>query len=143
MVRSLGADEVIDYTVAEPIDSGRTYDLIVNIGGTHSLGALRRTLDPKGTLAAIGGSQHGGLLGPGSVGIRGALISPFIGQRLRSVAGKPNAADLEALATMIEKGELTPVIDRVFPLDQTPDAMRYLEAGHPRGKIVVAVAGDR
>jgi NADPH:quinone reductase-like Zn-dependent oxidoreductase len=142
LVRSLGAEEVIDYTVDDPIDAGRTYDLVVNIGGTHSLGALRRTLNRQGTLAAVGGSQHGGLLGPGSVGTRGALISPFVGPRLRSVAGKANGADLETLATMIEEGELTPVIDRIFPLDQTPDAMRYLEEGHPRGKIVVTVAGD-
>lgn len=140
LVRSLGADEVIDYTVDDPIDAGRTYDLIVNIGGTHSLGALRRTLNRHGTLAAVGGSRHGGLLGPGSVGIRGVLISPFVGQRLRSVSDKPNSTDLETLATMIEEGELTPVIDRTYPLSQTPEAMRYLEDGHPKGKIVVTVA---
>lgn len=140
LVQSLGADEVIDYTVEDPIDAGRTYDLIVNIGGTHSLGQLRRTLNRRGTLAAVGGSQHGGLLGPGSVGIRGALVSPFVGQRLRSVSDKPNSPDLETLATMIDKGEVTPVIDRTYPLSQTPEAMRYLETGHPKGKIVVTVA---
>jgi len=140
LVRSLGADEVIDYTVDDPIDAGRTYDLVVSIGGTHSLGELRRTLNSQGTLAAVGGSQHGGLLGPGSVGIRGALISPFVGQRLRSVSDKPNGPDLETLATMIEEGELTPVIDRAYPLSKTPEAMRYLEDGRPKGKIVVTVA---
>jgi NADPH:quinone reductase-like Zn-dependent oxidoreductase len=140
LVRSLGADEVIDYTVADPIDSGRTYDLVVNIGGTHSLRALRRTLNRRGTLAAVGGSQHGGLLGPGSVGVRGVLVSPFVSQRMRSVADKPNHADLETLAQMIQEGTVTPVIDRTYPLSQTPDAMRYLETGHPRGKVVVTVA---
>ena len=74
--------------------------------------------------------------------MRGALISPFVGQRLRPVAKKPNGADLETLATMIEEGELTPVIDRVFPLREIPGAIRYLEEGHPRGKVVVTVAGD-
>ena len=103
------------------------------------MGALRRTLAGRGTLAAVGGSQHGGLLGPGSVGIRGVLISPFVGQRLRSVVGKPNGPDLGTLATMIEEGKLTPVIDRTYPLSQTPDAMRYLEEGHPKGKVVVSI----
>jgi NADPH:quinone reductase-like Zn-dependent oxidoreductase len=140
LVRSLGADEVLDYTVDDPIDSGRTYDLVVNIGGTHSLRELRRTLNPQGTLAAVGGSQHGGLLGPGSVGTRGALVSPFVRQRLRSVADKPNRPDLETLATMIEEGELNPVIDRAYPLSQTPEAMHYVETGHPKGKVVVTVA---
>ncbi|MEI6622578.1 MAG: NAD(P)-dependent alcohol dehydrogenase [Actinomycetes bacterium] len=141
LVRSLGANEVIDYTVEDPIDAGRTYDLIVNIGGTHSLGALRRTLNRKGTLAAVGGSQHGGLLGPGSIGTRGAVISPFVGQRLRSVGSHSNGPDLQTLATMIENGELSPVIDRIYPLSQTPEALRYLEDGHPKGKVVVTVAG--
>ncbi len=140
LVRSLGADEVIDYTVDDPIDAGRTYDLVVNIGGTHSLGKLRRTLNRQGTLAAVGGSQHGGLLGPGSIGTRGVLVSPFVGQRLRSVGSHSNGPDLETLATMIEKGELIPVIDRTYPLSQTPEAMRYLEDGHPKGKVVVTVA---
>lgn len=141
LVQSLGADEVIDYTVEDPIDAGRTYDLVVNIGGTHSLGELRRTINRGGTLAAVGGSQHGGLLGPGSVGTRGALVSPFVRQRLRSVTEKPNRPDLETLATMIEAGEVTPVVDRTYPLSETPEALRYVETGHPKGKVVVTVAG--
>lgn len=139
LVRSLGADEVIDYTQQQAIDAGRTYDLLVNCGGEHSLGALRRTIAARGTLAAVGSSQHGGFLGPGSVGIRGALLSPFVHQRLVSVAGKPNAPDLETLATMVDAGDVTPVIDRIFPLDEVPDAMRHLEEGHPKGKIVITV----
>lgn len=139
LVRSLGADEVIDYTAQDAIDTGKTYDLLVNIGGQDPLRALRRTVAPRGTLAGVGGSQHGGLLGPGSVIIRGAMLSPFVRQRLILVSGKPNAADLETLAGMIEAGEITPVIDRVFPLSETPDAMHYLVEGHPKGKIVVAL----
>jgi NADPH:quinone reductase-like Zn-dependent oxidoreductase len=141
MVSSLGAKEVIDYTVEEAVDSGRTYDLVVNIGGTHSLSALRRTLNHRGTLAVVGGSQRGGLLGPGSVAVRGAMLSPFISQRLVKVEGKVTTADLVTLTHMIESGDVTPVIDRVFDWSETPDAMRYLETGHPKGKIVVTV-GD-
>ena len=143
MVKSLGAVEVIDYTVEDAVDSGRTYDLVVNIGGTHSLSALRRTLSPKGTLAAVGGSQHGGLLGPGSVAVRGALLSPFVPQTVIKVDGKANSADLATLAEMIESGEVSPVIDRVFDWSETPAALRYLEEAHPQGKIVITVGnGD-
>jgi len=137
LVRSLGADEVIDYTAEDVIDSGRTFDLVVNIGGLHSLRALRRTLTPRGTLAGVGGSQRGGLLGPGSVITRGALLSPFVSQRLVSVAGKGNRPDLETLATMIDAGEVTPVIDRTYPLSEVPEAMRYQEEGHPKGNVVI------
>ena len=137
LVRSLGADEVIDYTAEDVIDSGRTFDLVVNIGGLHSLRALRRTLTPRGTLAGVGGSQRGGLLGPGSVMTRGALLSPFVSQRLVSVAGKGNRPDLETLATMIDAGEVTPVIDRTYPLSEVPEAMRYQEEGHPKGNVVI------
>lgn len=140
LVGSLGAEEVIDYSVEEAIDAGRTYDLVVNIGGTHSLSALRRTLTRRGTLASVGGSQRGGLLGPGGSGIRGALLSPFVSQRLVGASGKGNATDLETLAQMIEAGDVGPVIDRTYPLKETPDAMRYLEEGHPKGKVVVTIA---
>jgi NADPH:quinone reductase-like Zn-dependent oxidoreductase len=139
LIRSLGADEVIDYTAEEVIDSGRTFDLIVNIGGLHSLRALRRTLTPRGTLAGVGGSQRGGLLGPGSVMTRGALLSPFVSQRLVSVTGKGNRPDLETLATMIDAGTVTPVIDRAYPNSEVPEAMRFQEEGHPKGKVVIDV----
>ena len=111
----------------------------MNIGGAV-VRCASANAQPQGTLAAVGGSQHGGLLGPGSVGTRGALLSPFVGQRLRSVSDKPNGRHLETLAAMIEEGALTPVIDRTYPLSQTPEAMRHLEDGHPKGKIVVTVA---
>ena len=141
MVRSLGVKEVIDYTAEEAVDAGRTYDLVISIGGTHSLRALRRTVTDRGTLAAVGGSQRGGLLGPGSVAVRGAMLSPFTSQRLVKVEGKVTTADLATLAHMIESGDVTPVIDRIFDWSETPDAMRYLEEGHPKGKIVITV-GD-
>jgi NADPH:quinone reductase-like Zn-dependent oxidoreductase len=141
LVRSLGADEVIDYTAEKYVDAGRTYDVVVNNGGTHSLRSLRRTLTPTGTLAAVGGSQHGGLFGPGAVAMRGKLVSPFVSQRLVAVEGESSEADLATLAAMIEAGDVAPVIDRVYPLGEAPDALRYVEEGHPKGKVVVTV-GD-
>ncbi len=143
LVRSLGAVEVIDYTTATFVDTGRTYDVVVNNGGTHSLRALRRTLTPRGTLAAVGGSQHGGLFGPGGVAMRGKVVSPFVSQRLVAVEGETNEADLATLAAMIEAGDVTPVIDRVYPLEEAPDALRYVEDGHPKGKVVVTVGDER
>jgi NADPH:quinone reductase-like Zn-dependent oxidoreductase len=142
LVRSLGAADVIDYTEAEAVDAGRTYDVVVANGGIHSLRSLRRTLAPRGTLAAVGGSKHGGLLGPGGVAIRGRLVSPFVSQRLVLVEGESTAADLETLATMVEAGDITPVIDRVFPFEEARAALAYVEDGHPKGKVVVTVAAD-
>jgi NADPH:quinone reductase-like Zn-dependent oxidoreductase len=139
LVRSLGAVEVIDYTAERYVDAGRAYDVVVNNGGTHSLGALRRTLTPKGTLAAVGGSQHGGLFGPGGLAMRGKVVAPFVSQRIVAVEGESNEADLATLASMIEAGDVTPVIDRVYPFGEAPDALRYVEDGHPKGKVVVTV----
>jgi NADPH:quinone reductase-like Zn-dependent oxidoreductase len=139
LVRSLGAAEVIDYTAQRYVDAGTTYDVVVNNGGTHSLRSLRRTLSPHGTLAAVGGSQHGGLFGPGGIAMRGKLVEPFVSQRIVAVEGESNDADLTTLATMIETGDVTPVIDRVYPLAEAPEALRYVEVGHPKGKVVVTV----
>jgi len=139
LVRSLGAHEVIDYTTEKSLNGGRTYDVVVNNGGTHSLRSLRRTLTRDGTLAAVGGSQHGGLFGPGVVAMRSKLLAPFVSQRLVGVEGESTTADLEALAAMIEAENVTPVIDRIYPLEEVPDALRYVEDGHPKGKVVVTV----
>ena len=143
LVRSLGAGEVIDYTAEKVVGTGRTYDVVVNNGGTHSLRSLRRTLTHGGTLAAVGGSQHGGLFGPGGIAMRGKLVGPFVSQRLVAVSGESNEADLATLAAMIEAGEVTPVIDRVYPFSEAPDALRYVEDGHPKGKVVVTVSDKR
>jgi len=143
LVRSLGAAEVIDYTAERFIDAGRTYDVVVNNGGTHSLRSLRRTLTPRGTLAAVGGSQHGGFFGPGAIAMRGKLVAPFVSQRIVAVEGEGNEADLVTLASMIEAGDVTPVVDRVYPLGDAPDALRYVEEGHPMGKVVVTVGDER
>ena len=141
LVRSLGAVEVIDYTAERYVDAGRTYDVVVNNGGTHSLRALRRTVARRGTLAAVGGSQHGGLFGPGGIAMRGKVVSPFVSQRIEAVEGESNAADLATLAVMIEAGDIRPVIDRVYPFGEAPDALRYVEEGHPKGKVVLSLGG--
>jgi NADPH:quinone reductase-like Zn-dependent oxidoreductase len=141
IVRSLGAVEVIDYTTDRYVDADRTYDVTVNNGGTHSLRALRRTLTPKGTLAAVGGSQHGGLFGPGAVAMRGKVVAPFVSQRIVAVEGDSNAADLATLASMIEAGDVMPVIDRSYAFGEAPEALRYVEEGHPKGKVVLSVEG--
>ena len=143
LVRSLGAGEVIDYTAGTFVGAGRTYDVVVNNGGTHSLRSLRSVLNPRGTLAAVGGSQHGGLFGPGAIAMRSKLVSPFVSQRFVAVAGEGNEADLTTLAAMIEAGDVTPVIDRVYPFQEAPDALRYVEDGHPKGKVVVTVGDGR
>jgi NADPH:quinone reductase-like Zn-dependent oxidoreductase len=139
LVRSLGAGEVIDYTAETSVGTGRTYDVVVNNGGTHSLRSLRRMLTRRGTLAAVGGSQQGGLFGPGGIAMRGKLVAPFVSQRIVAVEGDANEADLATLAAMIEAGDVSPVVDRVYPLGEAPDALRYLEDGHPKGKVVVTV----
>ena len=141
LVRSLGAVEVIDYTTDRYVDAGRTYDVIVNNGGTHSLRALRRTLTPKGTLAAVGGSQHGGLFGPGAVAMRGKVVAPFVSQRIVAVEGDSNPADLATLASLIEGGDVMPAIDRTYAFGEAPEALRYVEEGHPKGKVVLFVEG--
>jgi NADPH:quinone reductase-like Zn-dependent oxidoreductase len=138
LVRSLGATDVLDYRTDPVVDTGRTYDVVVNNGGTHSLGALRRTATPKGTIVAVGGSQRGGLFGPGAVEMRSKISRPFVSQRIASVSGDPRASELETLASMIESGDVTPAIDRTYPFTEAPDALRYLEDGHPKGKVVVA-----
>jgi NADPH:quinone reductase-like Zn-dependent oxidoreductase len=139
LVRSLGAVEVIDYSAQKSFNGGRTYDVVVNIGGTHSLRSLRRTITHDGALAAVGGSHHGGLFGPGLVAMQSKLVAPFVPRRLVGVEGESTTADLEALAAMIEAGDMTPVIDRVYPIEDVPEALRYVEDGHPKGKVLVTV----
>ena len=144
LVRSIGADHVVDYTVENFAEGGRRYDLILHVAGNRSLPDLRRALAPRGTLVLVGGgvgrdAGSGGLLGPMRQSLRAVALSPFVGQRLRMFVAKVRGADLAALAELIEAGKVTPVIDRAYPLAETSEALRYLEAGHARGKVVVTV----
>ena len=118
-------------------DGRHRYDLILDIGGTPSLSRLRRALTPTGTVVFVGGENGGTLTGMGRQ-LRGALLSPFLRQRLRLFMAKERAADLERLTTLVEAGTLTPSLESTFPLERVPDAMRRLAAGDVRGKVAIA-----
>jgi NADPH:quinone reductase-like Zn-dependent oxidoreductase len=139
LVRSIGADEVIDYTREDPTDGTRRYDLVLDIAGNRPLSRLRRILTPRGTLVFVGGEGGGNWVGGMDRQLRALLLSPFVGHRLRMLASRQHHSDLQLLAELIESGSVTPVIDRTYPLADVPDAIRYLKEGHARGKIVVRV----
>jgi NADPH:quinone reductase-like Zn-dependent oxidoreductase len=139
MVRSIGADHVIDYTREDFAEGDRRYDLIVDIGGNSSLARLRRALAPKGTLVIAGGEGGGRWLGGTDRQIRAMLLSPFVGQKLGTFVASENHEDLLVLKELIESGKITPVIDKTYPLSEVPEAIRYLAEGHARGKVVISV----
>jgi NADPH:quinone reductase-like Zn-dependent oxidoreductase len=136
LVRSIGADEVIDYTAQ---DITGTYDVIIDTGGNRSLSELRKALVPKGILVLVGGETDGPLLGGFDRTIRAGLLSPFVGQQLRGLISTERAEDFDDLRVLIEAGKIAPVIDRTFALAEAAAAIRHLRDGHPRGKIVLAV----
>jgi NADPH:quinone reductase-like Zn-dependent oxidoreductase len=138
LVTSLGADHVIDYTRVDFANGTARYDVILDIGGTPSLGRLRRALRPRGTAVFVGGENAGSLTGMGRQ-VRGALASPFLRQRLVVLMAKERAADLERLTELIEAGQVSPSLDRSYPLDEAPDAMRLLQKGRVRGKVAITV----
>jgi NADPH:quinone reductase-like Zn-dependent oxidoreductase len=138
LVRSLGADHVIDYTQNDFADGAERYDLILDIGGNASLSRLRRALTRTGTAVIVGGENAGNLTGMRRQ-LRALIVSPFVSQRLTMVTSMQRLGDLEQLAEFLEAGTITPSIDRSFPLGQVPEAMRHLEAGKARGKVVITV----
>jgi NADPH:quinone reductase-like Zn-dependent oxidoreductase len=139
IVRSIGADHVIDYTRDDFAAGEQRYDLILDIGGTSSLSRLRRALTPKGTLVIAGGETDGRWLGGSDRQVRALLLSPFVGQKLGTFVSKENNQDMIVLKELIESGKVTPVIDRTYPLSEVPEAIRYLRNGHARGKVVITV----
>jgi len=139
MVRSLGADHVIDYTREDFTRPKQGYDLIFQLAGTLSPSDCRRALAAKGTLLLSSGESDGRWIGPLDRNVKALLSSPFVSQRLVAFTVKPNTDDLLFLNALIEAGAVTPVIDRSYPLREVPDAIRYLEEGHARGKLVVTV----
>ncbi|MFD0733171.1 NAD(P)-dependent alcohol dehydrogenase, partial [Planotetraspora mira] len=140
LVRSLGADEVIDYTRDEVDRDGPCHDVIIDTAGCRPLSLLRRALTPRGTLVLAGGGHDaGGLLGGYTRQMRAPFVSMFTGQHLRGLASKERAQELEELGRLIDAGAVTPVIDRTYPLAEAPDAIRYLAEGHPAGKIVITL----
>jgi NADPH:quinone reductase-like Zn-dependent oxidoreductase len=138
LVRSIGADEVIDYTRDDFADAGARYDLVLDIAGNRSVSRLRRSLARCGTLVIVGGEGGGSWFGVGRQ-LTALVWSPFVCERMGTLIGKANAEDLVVLTGLIEAGEVTPVIDRTYPLAEVPEALRYLHEGHARGKVVVAV----
>ena len=138
MVRSIGADRVIDYTREDVTRTGPRYDLVLDLAGNRPLSGLRRTLKPGGTLVIVGGSGGPWTMGFGRT-IRATFVSPFVRQQLRPFFSKPNKADLMVLRELIEAGDLTPVIDRTYPLREAADAVAYIGARHTRGKTVITV----
>ena len=139
MVRSIGADHVIDYKHEDFAEGDERYDVILDIGGNSSLSRLRRALTPPGTLVIVGGEGGGKWLGGTDRQIRAMMLSPFVGQKLGTFVNKENHEDMLVLKELVESGEVTPIIDRTYPLAEVPEAIRYLEEGHARGKVVISV----
>jgi NADPH:quinone reductase-like Zn-dependent oxidoreductase len=139
VVRSIGADHVIDYTREDFADGRHHYDLILDIGGNSSLSRLRRALTPHGTLVLVGGEGGGRWLGGLDRQLRALLLSRFVGQKLRWFISREDYQHLMLLKDLIEAGKITPVIDRTYPLVDAPQAIRYLEQGQAIGKIVITV----
>jgi len=138
MVRSIGADHVIDYTKEGITQSERRYDVILDTAGNRSLSELRGALTSEGTLVIVGGSGGRWLMGSGR-SLRAVVVSPFVSQNLRSFISSTNKDDLVVLKELIEEGKITPVVDRAFPLTETADALNHVGARHTRGKTVVTV----
>ncbi|GHJ11382.1 NADPH:quinone reductase [Micromonospora humidisoli] len=140
LVRSLGCAHVIDYTRADFTRGGR-YDVVFDLVGNRSLGALRRALTPTGTLVLSGGGVYrgGSLLGPVRLLARGRLLAPFVRQRIVVLTATPGREHLDALRAYAEAGQLTPAIDRTYPLAEVPRAIAYLEGEHARAKVVVTL----
>jgi NADPH:quinone reductase-like Zn-dependent oxidoreductase len=137
LVRSIGADHVIDYTEEDFTQSGGRYDVILVMGGNHSLSQLKRVLRAGGTIVPVG-TEAGNRWVGGKAWIQAMLLGRLV-RHLRPLASEPNQADLQFLAELIEDAKIIPVIDKTYPLERVPEAMRYLEAGQARGKIIITV----
>ncbi|MFI8341996.1 NAD(P)-dependent alcohol dehydrogenase [Streptomyces sp. NPDC085639] len=137
LVRSLGADEVLDYTQEDPVDGSRRYDVILDIAGNRPISRLRRALTAGGTLAIVGGEGGGKWLGGNERQLGAMLLSPFVGHRLRAHGTLVRSRDLETLTELIEAGAVKPAVDRIYPLAEVPDAMAQLRDGQVRGKLVI------
>jgi NADPH:quinone reductase-like Zn-dependent oxidoreductase len=142
LVRSIGADQVIDYTAEDFTRQARRYDLILGVAGNAKVPDMRRALTPRGTLVVVGGGvgrdPDSGVTVPGMLALMFVALASRLGrQRVSMLVAKIRSDDLELIAKLADEGKLTPVIDRAYSLDDAAEAVRYLEAGHARGKIVV------
>jgi NADPH:quinone reductase-like Zn-dependent oxidoreductase len=139
MVRSIGADEVIDYTKRDFTQGENRYDLIVDTVGSHSLSEYRRVLTPQGTLVMVGSQDKGHWLGAMSALIDVWLTAPFVSQKFTGLMADLDPKDLDILRDLMQSGKVTPVIDRRYTLAEAPEAIRYVELGHSQGKVVITV----
>ena len=139
LVRSIGAEHVIDYTREDFADGARRYDLILDTAGRRSLSHLRRALTPRGTLVIVGGEGGGRLTGGFERQLRAVVLSPFLRHQLRSLTAVERREDLLFLKDLIEAGKMTPVINRTYPLDEAPKALADADEGHGRGKKIITV----
>ena len=139
LVRSLGADHVIDYTRDDFAGTGQHYDLVLDIAGNPGLRRLRSALTPTGTAVIVGGEDGGDLTGGMNRSLRALALSAASKQRFAFFINKERASDLERLTGLIDAGQVMPSIDRTYPLDQVPEAMRQLAAGQVRGKVAITI----
>ena len=139
LVRSLGADHVIDYTQEDFTKGSQRYDLILDNVATRSLADYRRVLTPNGAYIMVGSTEIGHWFGWAVKPLEAWLLSPFTSQKLGMILAELNKDDLATLAALMESGKVTPVIDRTYKLSEAAEALRYLEKGHARGKVVVTV----
>jgi len=139
MVRSIGADQVIDYAQESFTEGGRRYDLILDMVGNRSMSECRRTLNPEGTYVSVGAAQMGDWVGPLTAALK-VLVGSLLGsQKMVPMLTKQTNEDLVVLQELLESGEMTPVIDRQYELSEVPQAIRYLEEGHAQGKVVITM----
>jgi len=142
LVRSIGAHQVIDYTLHDFTQGGsnrdQSYDLILDCIGNHSLSALKRVLNPRGICVGAGGTTDDWMIRPLTRALKAVAISSFGSRKLVGILAKISKEDLAILGDLMQSGKLTPVIDRTYKLSEVPEAIRYLEQGHARGKVVIA-----
>ena len=139
IARSLGADRVVDYTVADCTEDDERYDLLIDIAGTRPFRHLRRVLKPDATVVVVGGPRKGRLLGPLGHVIGSKLASVFTSQKTRFFIAQLNKEDMETLRELLETGRMTSVIDSVYPLERIAQALEHMGGGHPHGKIVLTM----
>jgi NADPH:quinone reductase-like Zn-dependent oxidoreductase len=139
MVRSIGANQVVDYTQEDFTKSARRYDVILDCVGNHSFSESRRVMNPRGIYVGAGGTSDNWMIGPLTGALKALVLSWFVSQRQVMVLAKPSKEDLTIMGELMAIGKVTPVIDRCYSLCEVPEAVRYLEAGHARGKVVITV----
>jgi NADPH:quinone reductase-like Zn-dependent oxidoreductase len=140
LVRSIGAAHVVDYTTQDFTDGRARYDVILDNVGNRPLSRLRRALTPAGTLVLNGGGAPGHVFGPVAGILRAVVVNGLVRERLRLIPHEQKREQLLTLTGLIEAGKLTPVLDRTYPLAETAEAMRRVEQGHARGKVIITVA---